>query len=351
MSLTELTAEEVAAIESNSMWPRFLIGPVGLAAQAALALYWPTGHVGWQVLWTALAAYVFFCWTSCFHEASHQTICGSRRVSIVIGRAIGTMIFVPYSIYRESHIRHHAYLNKPTDWELWPYSDPQTSLWFRRFFCWLEFPLGVFTTPFAYGRLYFHSGSPLTDSKIRRQIGWEYVAMFITWMAILTTVAVTGSWIIFLRAWVIPHWIAGVLQAFRKFTEHLGMKSYDPLLGARTVISQTWLTKIACYFNFDIFMHGPHHRHPRASTNQLREKMTDYQRSNPDLVYPVFPTYRSAILDMLPAIWNPGVGMNAGAPAPVAEKAQVENFVADVSRDILSDSENETRSVASEFSR
>ncbi|NQV26908.1 MAG: fatty acid desaturase, partial [Rhodopirellula sp.] len=113
MSLTELTVEEVAAIESNSMWPRFLIGPVGLAAQAALAFYWPTGHVGWQVLWTALAAYVFFCWTSCFHEASHQTICGSRQFSVILGRVIGTMIFVPYSIYRESHIRHHAYLNKP----------------------------------------------------------------------------------------------------------------------------------------------------------------------------------------------------------------------------------------------
>lgn len=344
MSLTELTVDEVKAIETNSMWPRFLIGPVGLGAQAALAFCWPNEHWLWQVLWTGIAAYVFFCWTSCFHEASHQTISNSRQFSIAVGRVIGTMIFVPYSIYRESHIRHHAYLNKPTDWELWPYSDPTTSLWFRRIFCWLEFPLGVFTTPFAYGRLYFHSGSPLTDTRIRRQIGWEYVAMLLTWTLILAAVAVTGSWALFLRAWVIPHWIAGVLQAFRKFTEHLGMKSYDPLLGARTVIGRRWVTRIACYLNFDIFMHGPHHRHPRASTNQLREKMIGYQQANPGNAYPVFPTYWSAIVDMLPAIWNPGVGMNAGAAPPAPEKTLVDNFVVDVSREILADLENESRS-------
>ncbi len=54
---------------------------------------------------------------------------------------------------------------------------------------------------------------------------------------------------------------------------------------------------------------------------------------------------------MLPAIWNPGVGMNAGAPSPVAEKAQVENFVVDVSREILADSDNETRNNPIELSR
>ena len=46
-------------------------------------------------------------------------------LSIWTGRLLGTMMFTPYTAYREVHIRHHAYLNTPRDWELWPYSDPQ----------------------------------------------------------------------------------------------------------------------------------------------------------------------------------------------------------------------------------
>ena len=67
------------------------------------------------------------------------------------GRVIGTMIGVPYSIYRESHIRHHAYLNKPYDWELWPYSDPKASLWFRRVFVWFDLFLGMLGAMATYG--------------------------------------------------------------------------------------------------------------------------------------------------------------------------------------------------------
>jgi fatty acid desaturase len=323
-----------------------LIWPLNSLAVVALALGWPSSHWAVQSVLTALAAYTFLCFTSCFHETSHQTVCSSRSFSVWLGRIIGTMILVPYTTYRESHIRHHAYLNKPSDWELWPYSDPNTSLWFRRIFCWLEFPLGFLTTPFAYGRLYFHKQGPLTDPKIRRTIGFEYLAMAATWTTLLGVVAWGGWWIPFLRAWVVPHWIASVLQTFRKFTEHLGMKSYDPLLGARTVMGPSLWTRIACYFNFDIFLHGPHHRHPRASTHELCGKMTDYQRSNPKVEYPVFSTYRAAIRHMLPAILNPGVGMNVGAPAPDDEKQQVTNFVADVAEEVLSESDCVTQSRA-----
>jgi fatty acid desaturase len=342
VSLTDFTSSEVEAIESNSIWPRFLIAPIGLTCELALAFYWPNEHWAWQVCWTVITAYVFLCWTSCFHEASHQTICGSRTFSVWVGRVIGTFIFVPYSVYRESHIRHHAYLNKPTDWELWPYSDPSTSLWFRRIFCWLEIPLGVVTTPFAYARLYFHPRSPLTNAKVRREIGWEYVGMVATWSLLLGVVTATQTWETFIRAWLIPHYVAALFQVTRKFTEHLGMQSYDPLLGARTVMGRSWLTKIACYFNFDIFLHGPHHRHPRASTNQLCQKMADYQRENSDVEYPVFSSYWSAIKDMLPAIANPGVGMNAGGSAPDDEKSHADDFVVDVTKEILSDADNGT---------
>lgn len=246
-------------------------------------------------------------------------------------------MFVPYHCYRESHIRHHAYLNKSTDWELWPYSDPNASLWFRRLFCWFEIPFGIFTSPWVYGRIYFHKNSPLTDPTVRKAIRGEYIAIAVFWSITLTVVTYTNTWPQLIAAWFIPHLIAGVYQTFRKFTEHLGMQSYDPLLGTRTVIGSGLVTKLCTYLNFDIFVHGPHHRHPRYRHDALCDRMREYQEENPELTYPVFTSYWQAIYDVLPAIaFNPGVGMNAGATAPSGEKSHdISDFGEDVVQEIL----------------
>ncbi|QDT33857.1 fatty acid desaturase family protein [Thalassoglobus polymorphus] len=337
--MSNATFEQTSISKSiaQSAIPRFIFGPVGLLAILCLALAWPMDYWGLKVLWTLTAAYCLFCWTSCFHEAAHHTLCGSKQFSIVVGRFLGTMIFVPFHVYRESHIRHHAYLNKSSDWELWPYSDPKTSLWFRRIFCWLEIPFGVITSPCVYGRLYFHKDSPLTNPEIRKKIRNEYIAIVVFWTAAFAVVAYTNTWVIFLTAWVVPHILAGIFQTFRKFTEHLGMESYDPLLGTRTVIGNGPITRLATYLNFDIFVHGPHHRHPRYRHDALCNRMAEYQTENPELKYPVFPTYWHAIADLLPSlIFNPGVGMNVGAPTPAEEKPHdVSDFSEDVTAEIL----------------
>ncbi|WP_417392184.1 fatty acid desaturase family protein [Gimesia sp.] len=338
MSVTHFTAKEISDLETKSTTPRFLHSLFGSAAIMALALQWPTTAWPFVVGCTLVAAYSMFCWSSCFHETSHQGICGKPWVSIWLGRAIGTMLFVSYTAYREAHIRHHAYLNKPGDWELWPYSDPTTSLTFRRIFCWLELPLGFVTSPFVYSRLCFSRNTPVKNPKVMKTMRIEYAVMAVVWAGILGAVAWYSVWVPFLMAWVIPHWIASVIQTFRKYTEHLGMQSYDPLLGTRTVIGSNLITRICTYINFDIFVHGPHHRHPKIAHNKLVEKMDNYQADNPDTKYPVFTTYMSAIKHTLPALWNPGVGMNVGAPAPKKEKwLGADNFVTDVAREILSD--------------
>ena len=97
-------------------------------------------------------------------------------------------MLVPYTAYRETHIRHHAYLNKPNDWELWPYSDPQAPRWFRKIFVWCDLLLGFATAPIVYGRIYFHKDSPLKPEQ-RRAIRWEYFGMACFWAAILGVVA------------------------------------------------------------------------------------------------------------------------------------------------------------------
>lgn len=334
-----ITSEANVAPTSTavSTLPRFSFGPIAAVAIAALAAGWPNEGWPYRVLWTAIASYGLFCWTSCFHEAAHHTLCGSRRFSVLVGRILGTMMYVPFHAYRESHIRHHAYLNKPTDWELWPYSDPNASLWFRRLYCWLEIPFGIVTSPYVYARLYFHKDSPLKDQDVRRRIRNEYIAMALVWSLILAIVAYGSFWREFAIAWVIPHAIAGFFQTIRKFTEHLGMSSYDPLLGTRTVIGSGFITRLCTYLNFDIFVHGPHHRHPRYRHEKLCERMSQYQTENPEFDYPVFRTYLHAVADVLHAmVFNPGVGVNAGAAAPASERPHdISDFGDDVTAQIL----------------
>lgn len=287
-----------------------------------------------QIFWTLLTTYSLFCWLSCFHETVHSTLCRNRTTNLILGRVIGMVVCTPYTVYRETHIRHHAYLNRPGDWELWPYSDPNASRSFRVAFAWCDLLLGFLTGPITYGRIFFHKDSPIKSPETRRAIYWEYGLSLLYWSLLLGVVAWYGAWRLFLMTWMVPHALAGMLQTGRKFTEHLGMPSFDPLLGTRTVIGNNALTRFCTEANFDIFIHGPHHRHPRLPHSELARKMRDYVEQAPQTRYPIFSTYTKAVLDMLPSLFfNPGVGVNAGGKAPedrAAPEPAVESFAADV---------------------
>ena len=150
MSVTAFTPQEQQALREKWTLPRFLFFPGGVLGLVSLGYSWPSPHPGWQVFWTLFTSFNLLCWTSCFHETAHQTLCGSARFSIWLGRFLGTVMGVPYTVYRESHIRHHAYLNKPHDWELWPYADPHRSLAFRRVFVWIDLLFGFVMSPYIY---------------------------------------------------------------------------------------------------------------------------------------------------------------------------------------------------------
>ena len=168
MSLTEFTEDELKDLEEEVTLPLYALFPLGTLGLYSLAFPWPVNTLPVYLGWLTLTTFVFFCYTSCFHETAHQTLSDSRRMSIIVGRILGTLMFTPYSVYRESHIRHHAYLNKPTDFELWPYSDPKTSVWFRRVFVWVDLAIGFLTSPYIYARTFFHRDSPIKSTKTHR---------------------------------------------------------------------------------------------------------------------------------------------------------------------------------------
>jgi fatty acid desaturase len=329
-STTDFTSEERQAIVEKPTIVHLLglaLGMVGIAALASRSL---REYPVWTVVWTVATAFGMLCFTSCLHETVHQTLSRWRWVNVWLGRIIGMIIFVPYTAYRETHIRHHAYLNTPRDWELWPYASPDASLAFRRLFVVFDLLFGLLGSAIVYGRIYFSKKSPIKSQPIRGAIRNEYLLSIAFWTGIAIWVVSQDAGLVFVRCWLIPAIIAGWLQTGRKLTEHLGMSSYDPMRGTRTVVGSWWTTRLASLLNFDIFVHGPHHRHPRMPHTALAGKMQEYQKTSDD--YPVYSSYWRATAAMLPYFFrNPGSGVNAGGgPPPGTKTEDVDNFVGDV---------------------
>lgn len=328
-SLAE-TPAEVSPPSATLRWLRQFAVLLPFVGVAWLAWDFPPQNWWSTAFWLCWTSYFLFCWTSLFHETVHLTLPKPRWFTVILGRAIGTVLLTPYTVYREAHIRHHAYLNRPNDWELWPYSDPHCSLGFRRAFAWADLVLGLFTSPYIYSRIYFHPTSPIRDPSTRRAIRNEYLAVVIFWGAILGWVSWVQAWPQFLLAWVIPHWLAGIVQTGRKFTEHLGMSSFEPVSGTRTVVSRSPITRLCSFLNFEIFVHGPHHRFPRIQHHELKNRMQALIQQEPETIYPLYSSYLAATWAMLPALlYRPGVGLNAGGNLNQVSRDDVQEFVED----------------------
>ena len=300
--------------------PRLVTLPIGVFS-LVVGGHDLLGDAPWTTVCVGLfTASMMFCWISVLHETAHCMLFQSIGANVWLGRALGSVMFLPYTVYRESHFRHHSSLNQPSDWELWPYSDPRASRSFRRVFLWFDIFFGIVTAPYIYGRIYFDRESPLHDSVVRRTIRREYLGVILVWAIILLLVAWSDAWFVHLKGTLWPMWLAGLLQTCRKFTEHLGMASSDPLRGTRTVLPSRWWLRIWSYFNFELFVHGFHHRHPRAAHETLACGMRQHVADRPNVQYPVFDSYWSAARDMLPhLLFNPGCGHNASAEIQPAQ--------------------------------
>lgn len=258
--------------------------------------------------WVVGLTFCWFCVGGAFHEASHDTLFKNSTINRLVGQTIGVMIGIPYTVYKETHRRHHAYLNTAGDYELWPYSDPTVHIGLRRVFVWLDLVFGVVTAPWIYGRIYFNQDARLKPDT-RRRIAREYIFVAVFWATmvgsgVLLLNARGYDWSQFRFIWLLPLLLSPVVNTARKFVEHLGLTSEDPVLGTRTVAGGNLLSRSLRYLNFDISVHGPHHRYPKASPEELPERLQDYQKAHPERPVPVFPSYTAAFLDVLPCLWN-----------------------------------------------
>jgi fatty acid desaturase len=270
-------------------------------------------HFCIQGVWVIVLTYCLFCVGGSFHEAVHETLFLNPATNRTVGRAIGVFIGIPFTVFKETHRQHHACLNTPGDYELWPYSDPAKSLTFRRTFVWLDLCLGIVTAPWIYGRIYFSRDSALKP-EVRNTIRMEYLSIVAVWLILLGGLVLIlhrrgYDWQQFDPVWLLPLLLSPVLNTARKFVEHLGLTSRDPLLGTRTVVGGNWFSRLSRYLNFDIAVHGPHHRYPKARHFELAPRLRAYQQQHTEVHVPVFRSYLSAFLHTLPYLWkNPATG-------------------------------------------
>jgi fatty acid desaturase len=102
---------------SQLEWPTLLVA--GLVYGGWLAVTWWHAHVPWWALF--MAGGWFTAWHgSLQHETIHGHPTGIRSIDDAIG-AIPLSLWLPYSVYRRSHLAHHA-AHVVTD----PFDDPES---------------------------------------------------------------------------------------------------------------------------------------------------------------------------------------------------------------------------------
>lgn len=300
--------------ESPAVWPRLLVFPISaLFGHALLVLCWSELSGVARFLSVLGCSYAWYCVGGCFHECVHLSLSSSRRFNVWLGRYCGMITVIPFTLFRATHLTHHASMSTPRDYELWPYCDPKYSRRFRSTFAVLDLVLATITAPVIYGRIFFSDCSVMSRRE-RQSALWEYGLSAVFWSALSGIIA----WLLISDRlletqlsvwWIAPLCLSASMNTVRKMIEHIGLSSTDYLMGTRTVLPGNAVTRAVSYFNFAINIHGPHHRHGAAKYFELESKLEECLSRQPEATATIFPTYTAAAWSTLKdVLHNPGVG-------------------------------------------
>jgi len=243
-----------------------------------------------------------------FHEAAHGSLCPNHRLNDALGVFIGILSFMGFSLYRAAHHSHHSYLGTERDEELWPFVKTDKPRWFRFLAAMAELFLGLVYTPLLFLRAFVRPGSIIQNRNRRRRIWIELGLMAAAWGFILALVAYEGWYSYLLMMYVIPATLAGSMQSLRKYIEHMGLNGSTVLSSTRSVVDPGLLGRFLSFTLFNEPYHGVHHKYARLPYEVLPQFVDDLIPSNPPAEREPFPTYRHALMDMLPTLLDPKVG-------------------------------------------
>lgn len=291
----------------ESVWIWLTLVGIFLAAQALITVAVMQG-IAWLVAPLVLfTAYLMHTHLLAFHEASHETLCPNKFLNEALGILIGVLGFMSLSLYRFVHHAHHAYLTSERDEELWPFVNTDKPRWLRCLAAYAELALGLVYTPLLFLRCFLRAGSPIQDPRVRRRIWMELALMVVIWTFIGSVVTWLQAWPVYVFLFVIPAALAGSIQTFRKFIEHMGMLGTTVVGVTRTVVPDTALGRLMALSMFHISYHGVHHKYARMHHSELPQ-FTQIVTPEAADEKPPFRSYFAALADMVGTLDNPRVG-------------------------------------------
>ncbi len=262
----------------------------------------------WLVIPLALvASHLMHGMLIAFHEASHGLLRKNRRINEIDGILLGVLSFMSFSLYRAAHQLHHAQLATERDEELWPFTHTDIPRWQRILAAALELCFGIFFTPFLFMRIFFRSGSPIRNTKLRRRIWLEIGLMALVWTAILVGNWLTGGWKYFIWTYAVPAVIAGNLQSWRKYIEHVGLTGCTVNGSTRSIVSRGPIGKFISLSLLHEPFHGVHHWRSGLPHPELPLHEEQLASTRPDEPGP-FPSYGHAMIHLLRNLVDPRVG-------------------------------------------
>jgi fatty acid desaturase len=251
-------------------------------------------HAAAAAMIVFLLSYLMHSNLIAFHEAAHGLLCPTRWINDGIGWLLGAFSLLSLQLYRSAHHTHHAYLATPRDEEL---------------------TCGLIYTPCLFLRAFFRPGTVIRNAAVRRRIYIESVAIAVFWGLHLVTAFVWDLWIFLLLMYFAPAWLAGSLQSWRKYIEHMGVTGSTALSATRSVQPESLFGHLVAVSLFHEPFHGIHHKYPRLPHDTLPSFATILIPSRENEI-PPFPNYRSALWSMLGSLRDPRVGPGPFAPEP-----------------------------------
>ncbi len=261
----------------------------------------------WAVPPMLIAAHLMHGSAIGFHEATHGMLRKNRAFNEFDGVLLGVFSFMSFSLYRAAHQLHHMHLSTEKDEELWPFIHPSSPRWLRVVAAVLELTVGLFFLPLLFLRIFLRKNSPIRAKRVRVRIWKELILMVVVWAGVLSAVAYFDVWKYFLWLYFLPAFIAGNLQSWRKYIEHVGMTGSTVNSSTRNIVADNWAGRLVSFTLLHEPFHGLHHMHAGLHHAELPPRAAELQPRTPE-EKPPFPSYTHALLDLLRSLSDPRVG-------------------------------------------
>lgn len=79
---------------------------IAVIGQAVWMWFFDPTDVWASAVWIPVLAYCWFCIGGLSHEVVHENLPIGNRTGHIAARVIGVLLWIPYSVYREVHMRH-----------------------------------------------------------------------------------------------------------------------------------------------------------------------------------------------------------------------------------------------------